>query len=122
MKENKRGCGCAVTAVIVGLILLVAGALAGWYLLGKYKPSTELADKGKLFGIKSGQVALVLDNELQDTKAIYEDNQVYLPVDWVNEYLNQRFYWMRMKSFWCMRCRIPLSMRMPGQWAVRGRF
>ena len=93
MKENKRGCGCAVTAVIVGLILLVAGALAGWYLLGKYKPSTELADKGKLFGIKSGQVALVLDNELQDTKAIYEDNQVYLPVDWVNEYLNQRFYW-----------------------------
>ena len=36
MKENKRGCGCAVTAVIVGLILLVAGALAGWYLLGKY--------------------------------------------------------------------------------------
>ena len=93
MKENKRGCGCAVTAVIVGLILLVAGALAGWYLLGKYKPSTELADKGKLFGITSGQVDLVLDNELQDTKAIYEDNQVYLPVDWVNEYLNQRFYW-----------------------------
>ena len=75
MKENKRGCGCAVTAVIVGLILLVAGALVGWYLLGKYKPSSELADKGKLFGIKSGQVALVLDNELQDTKAIYEDNQ-----------------------------------------------
>ena len=34
MKENKRGCGCAVTAVIVGLILLVAGALVGWYLLG----------------------------------------------------------------------------------------
>lgn len=93
MKENKRGCGCAVTAVIVGLILLVAGALVGWYLLGKYKPSSELADKGKLFGIKSGQVALVLDNELQDTKAIYEDNQVYLPVGWVNEYLNQRFYW-----------------------------
>ena len=51
MKENKRGCGCAVTAVIVGLILLVAGALVGWYLLGKYKPSSELADKGKLFGM-----------------------------------------------------------------------
>lgn len=93
MKEKKRGCGCAVAAVIVGLILLTAGALVGWYLLGKYKPSNELADKGKLFGIKSGQVAMVLDNELQDTKAIYEDNQVYLPVDWVNEYLNQRFYW-----------------------------
>ncbi|MBS6952383.1 MAG: SH3 domain-containing protein [Enterocloster asparagiformis] len=93
MKEKKRGCGCAVTAVIVVLILLTAGALVGWYLLGKYKPSNELADKGKLFGIKSGQVALVLDNELQDTKGIYEDNQVYLPVGWVNEYLNQRFYW-----------------------------
>ena len=93
MREKKRGYGCAVTAVIVGLVLLVAGALAGWFVYVRYMPSNELADKSKLFGIKSGQVAVVLNNELQETKGIYEDGQVYLPVSWVNEQLNQRFYW-----------------------------
>ena len=39
------------------------------------------------------RAALLLDNELQEEKGIYEDGQVYLPVGWVNEYLNQRFYW-----------------------------
>ena len=34
-----------------------------------------------------------LDNELQEAKGIYEDGQVYLPVDWVDDYVNQRFYW-----------------------------
>ena len=77
----------------MGLVLLVAGALAGWFVYVRYMPSNELADKSKLFGIKSGQVAVVLNNELQETKGIYEDGQVYLPVSWVNEQLNQRFYW-----------------------------
>ena len=30
---------------------------------------------------------------MQEEKGIYEDGQVYLPVDWVNEHLNERFYW-----------------------------
>lgn len=94
MREEKRGCGgCAVTAAILVLIILLAGGLAGWYLLGKYKPTNELADKRKIFGITGEQVALVLDSELQEGKGIYEDGQVYLPVTWVNEKLNQRFYW-----------------------------
>lgn len=91
MREKKRGCkGCAVTAAILVLMILLACGLA---LLIKYKPTNELADKRKLFGITEDQVALVLDNELQEAKGIYEDSQVYLPVSWVNEALNQRFYW-----------------------------
>ena len=38
-------------------------------------------------------MALILDNQVQEEKGIYEDGQVYLPVDWVNEHLNERFYW-----------------------------
>ena len=30
---------------------------------------------------------------MQEEKGIYEDGQVYLPVNWVNEHLNERFYW-----------------------------
>ncbi len=94
MREEKRGCkGCVVTAAILLLVILLAGGLAGWFLYSKYKPTSELADKRKVFGITGEQVALVLDNELQEGKGIYEDGQVYLPVSWVNETLNQRFYW-----------------------------
>ena len=50
-------------------------------------------DKSRVFGIKGGQVALILDNQVQEEKGIYEDGQVYLPVNWVNEHLNERFYW-----------------------------
>ena len=52
-----------------------------------------MADKWDVFQIKGNQVALILDNELQEAKGIYEDGQVYLPVDWVDDYVNQRFYW-----------------------------
>ena len=50
-----------------------------------------MADKRDVFQIKGNQVALILDNELQEAKGIYEDGQVYLPVDWVDDYVNQRF-------------------------------
>ena len=52
-----------------------------------------MADKRDVFQIKGNQVALILDNELQEAKGIYEDGQVYLPVDWVDDYVNQRVYW-----------------------------
>ena len=75
------------------LLLMAAGGAGGYIYMRKYMPSDELSDKAKVFGIKGSQVALLLDNELQEEKGIYEDGQVYLPVGWVNEYLNQRFYW-----------------------------
>ena len=74
-------------------VLAVSGGILGWIYVRKYMPSSELADKNKIFGSSGSQVALILDNELQDTRGIYEDGQVYLPISWVNEYLNQRFYW-----------------------------
>ena len=54
-------------------------------------PSNRLADKVRyLFRKRPG---IILDNQVQEEKGIYEDGQVYLPVDWVNEHLNERFYW-----------------------------
>lgn len=93
MSRRKKGHGCGITVLVLLLLFILAGGAAGWIYVKKYMPSSELSDKAKVFGIKSGQVALLLDNELQEEKGIYEDGQVYLPVGWVNEYLNQRFYW-----------------------------
>lgn len=93
MGRRRKGHGCAVTVLVLVLLLMAAGGAGGYIYMRKYMPSDELSDKAKVFGIKGSQVALLLDNELQEEKGIYEDGQVYLPVGWVNEYLNQRFYW-----------------------------
>ena len=90
---RRKGHGCAVTVLVLMLLLMAAGGAGGYIYMRKYMPSDELSDKAKVVGIKGSQVALLLDNELQEEKGIYEDGQVYLPVGWVNEYLNQRFYW-----------------------------
>lgn len=93
MGRRRKGHGCGITVLVLLLLMIMAGGGLGWIYVKKYMPSSELADKSKVFGIRSGQVALLLDNELQEEKGIYEDGQVYLPVAWVNEHLNQRFYW-----------------------------
>ena len=93
MGRRRKGHGCAVTILVLMLLLMAAGGAGGYIYIRKYMPTSELSDKTKVFEIKGSQVALLLDNELQEEKGIYEDGQVYLPVGWVNEYLNQRFYW-----------------------------
>ncbi|MGN0373672.1 MAG: glycosyl hydrolase family 18 protein [Enterocloster sp.] len=90
-RRRKNGCGFAFFGILV--LLAAAAGVLGWQLLPKYMPSNEMADKYSLFGIKEGQVALILDGELQQEKGIYREGQTYLPVEWVNTHLNQRFYW-----------------------------
>ena len=93
MSRRRQGHGCGITVLVLLFIFILAGSGLGVFFAKKYMPSNELADKSRIFGIKDGQVALILDNQVQEEKGIYEGGQVYLPVDWVNEHLNQRFYW-----------------------------
>lgn len=93
MSRRRKGHGCGITVLVLLFIFILAGGGLGVLFVRKYMPSNELADKSRIFGIKDGQVALILDNQVQEEKGIYEGGQVYLPVDWVNEHLNQRFYW-----------------------------
>lgn len=92
-RRRKKQGGCRGAALVLLLTaVLTAGGLGVW-IAGKYVPGKEMADKSRLFHIKEGQVAIVLDNELQEEKGIYEEGQIYLPISWVNEALNERFYW-----------------------------
>ena len=78
--------------VALGLIVLVIAGFFGIRLVERYTPSKEQADIGRLLGVSGDNVAVYLNNELQETKGIYIEEQTYLPIEWVNENLNERFY------------------------------
>lgn len=79
--------------VALGLILLVTAGFFGFRFLERYIPSKEQADIEELLGVKGDEVALYLNDELQESKGLYLQDQTYLPIEWVNQTLNERFYW-----------------------------
>ena len=38
-------------------------------------------------------MAVVLGTEIMEERALMSGDQIYLPLDMVNTYLNQRYYW-----------------------------
>lgn len=92
MIRMKRFMTAALTFVIT--IVLLAGVGAGIFFYYKYAPSKELADQNKWFEVSGDEVAIFL-NDVQEESVTgrYMDGQTYLPIDWVNDNLNERFYW-----------------------------
>lgn len=74
-------------------LLLLAACAAGVYGYKRYMPTNERADLSRLYTGKEGEVSVFLNYGKQEIKGIYEDGQTYLPIDWVNANLNERFYW-----------------------------
>lgn len=81
-------------AAKTAVLLLILAVIAGGAWIGRgYIPSDEAADIGELFPAHGNRVSIVWNNELQEAEGIYEEDQVYLPLEWVNDSLNERFYW-----------------------------
>lgn len=81
-------------AVAVGLIIVIVaiGLITG--VFGKYAYSREKADLYTYFGITGGEeAAVILNDEIAEAKALYRDGQCYFPIDFVNESINNHFYY-----------------------------
>lgn len=78
---------------IIGLLIAALGVIFGARLVEKYMPSKEAADAAELFQVKDDQIALILNKELQEVRGISIDGTAYLPIGWVNQNLNSRFFW-----------------------------
>ena len=88
----KRFLTTVLTVILT--IVLAAGAAAGFILYRKYKPSKEQVDQSEWYQASGNEVAVFLNSEREEgVKGRYIDGQVYLPVDWVDEAVNERFYW-----------------------------
>ena len=89
MKKNYKP-----IAVVVVLIFLVAILGIVSHIVLKYVPSREKMDLNEYYGqVADGEIALVMGTEKLDERGLVDGDRVYLPLDVVNTYLNQRYHW-----------------------------
>ena len=79
--------------IAAALIALILAAAAAWEVAKRYLPSKEPADLEQVLGVSGEETAVFFNETLCEVKGITRDGQIYLPVDWVNENLNEKFYW-----------------------------
>ena len=79
--------------IAVGLIILIAVGFVGFQVLERYMPTKERADLAEVYGVSGDETAILYNYERQEPTGIYENGQTYLPVSWINDHINERFYW-----------------------------
>ena len=87
-KKYKPVIAVAVLVILVAILGIVT------HVLMKYIPSSEKMDLNEYYGeMADGQIALVIGTEKLEERGLVDGDRVYLPLDVVNTYLNQRYYW-----------------------------
>ena len=81
--------------IVVGLmVLLLALAGLGAYIIQKYIPSKERMNLTEYYGHPAdGEMVVVLGTDIMEERALKSGDQIYLPQTMVSTYLNQRYYW-----------------------------
>lgn len=98
-RRRRRRRRVSPVLVVAGLIIIVAAAGVASAVIGRYRPTKEMADTDEYFGIQSeDEVALVVNGEVLKDHGALIDGAAYLSLDTVNEYVNSRFYWDREKG------------------------
>lgn len=88
MKNRKNSILKAFCAVFF-LAVITGGVFLYW----KFGPSRERADLTSVYKADKNETVLYLNYKKQEAVGIYENGQTYLPMDWVSENVNSRFYW-----------------------------
>lgn len=79
---------------VIGLTLVLIGCFVGSIFIKKYTPSKEHADLTEYFSIEADdECALIKDNELSAEKVTIIKNEYYLPLAFVKEEIDSRFFY-----------------------------
>ena len=91
-KQMKKQYMPAVIVCILILLLAVAGI--GAAVIKKYIPTKERMDLNEYYGqAAGGEAVIVLGTEIMEERAVTSNGQTFLPLELVNNRLNQRYYW-----------------------------
>ena len=87
-KKYKPVIAVAVLVILVAILGIVT------HVVMKYIPSSEKMDLNEYYGeMADGEIALIIGTEKLEERGLVDGDRVYLPLDVVNTYLNQRYYW-----------------------------
>lgn len=87
-KKYKPVIAVAVLVILVAILGIVT------HVVMKYIPASEKMDLNEYYGeMADGEIALVIGTEKLEERGLVVGDRVYLPLDVVNTYLNQRYYW-----------------------------
>lgn len=87
-KKYKPVIAVAVLVILVAILGIVT------HVVMKYIPSSEKMNLNEYYGeMADGEIALVIGTEKLEERGLVDGDRVYLPLDVVNTYLNQRYYW-----------------------------
>ena len=84
--------------IIVLLILCCAGGYLGWSYIRDHSENKEFVSAEELLGVSGEDIAVYYDFLREEAGGIFRDGTVYLPLSWVNERLNDKFYWDRSEN------------------------
>lgn len=80
-----------VVCLLIVLVSLIGGAVYG---INKLIPTSKQMDLTEYYGQNAdGEALLVAGTQKLEQKALISGDEVYIPLDVVNGYLNQRYYW-----------------------------
>lgn len=89
MKKKILPVIAAVAFILVVILFMILGKV-----IDKYTPTDERQDLTVHYDVTTeGEVAIIYNNELIESKAKLLDGVVYLRLDMVKDYINDRFYW-----------------------------
>ena len=94
-KDSRGNCVKKAILVIVSvLVIMISGAAYVMRdLIFMYLPETKEADLQQVLQVSGEETAVFYQDRLESVTGITRDGQVYLPIEWVNRVLNEKFYW-----------------------------
>ena len=92
MKEQIRMKRIIPVVIALLLMVIIGGVYFGGQLWDKYSYSSEEADLDEYYNVTGNQLAIILQDEMVEEKAVQKDGNVYFDLDTVKQYLNEGFY------------------------------
>lgn len=74
--------------ILAGVLVLILAAVAVYKY---FAPSSEMRDLNEFFALSEGEVALIMDDKLLESKGITENGEIYIPSDIAGN-MDQRIY------------------------------
>lgn len=82
----------AILAIIVLILILTAAYFISNMLLRNEASNTYISEQDN-FKVNHDDVAIIYNYGLQKAYGKYREGEIYLPLNWVNAILNDKFYW-----------------------------